>query len=217
VKKIQLWIGDEISDECILVDDEDYEMIMEASRSYTKTGKLRKRSGKWRLFQPATNLKYGATYSGPHTDRSNGRNQVLVHRLIMGSPEGMDVDHINGNGLDNRRKNLRVCTRSQNAMNKKLRSDSTTGYKGVYKCKPTVQRRKYVSKKTGEVTYHKSTNNYKNKPYKAMAAIPGTSGRKKSIGYFATAEEAAQAYNDYVIKEFGEFAYINEIKETKCS
>tara|TARA_R100000995_G_scaffold71191_1_gene39828 strand:+ start:267 stop:914 length:648 start_codon:yes stop_codon:yes gene_type:complete len=215
LKKIQLWIGDELSDEYMLVDDEDYEMIMEAPRSYTKTGKLRKQSGKWRLFQPTPNLKYGVTYSGPYTDRSNGRSQAFVHRLIMGFPEGMDVDHINGNGLDNRRENLRVCTRSQNAMNKKLRSDSTTGYKGVYKCKPTVHRKKYVSKKTGEVTYHESTNYYKNKPYVTRVGIPGTSGKKKTVGYFATAEEAGQAYNDYVIKEFGEFAYLNEIKEKK--
>jgi hypothetical protein len=215
LKKIQLWIGDELSDEYMLVDDEDYEMIMEAPWSYTKTGKLRKQSGKWRLFQPTPNLKYGVTYSGPYTDRSNGRSQAFVHRLIMGFPEGMDVDHINGNALDNRRENLRVCTRSQNAMNKKLRSDSTTGYKGVYKCKPTVQRKKYVSKKTGEVTYHEWTNNYKNKPYVTRVGIPGTSGKKKTVGYFATAEEAAQAYNDYVIKEYGKFAYLNEIKEKK--
>ena len=76
-------------------------------------------------------------------------------------------------------------------MNKKLRSDSTTGYKGVYKVKNTACKN----------------------PYKAAAAVPGTSGKKKSLGSFATAEEAAQAYNNYVIKEFGEFAYLNEIRE----
>ena len=193
MKKIQLWIGEELSDEYMLVDDEDYEMIMEASRSYTKTGKLRKSSGKWRLFHPTPNLKYAVAYSGAYIDRSNGRSQVLVHRLIMGSPEGMHIDHINGNALDNRKQNLRVCTRSQNAMNKKLRSDSTTGYKGVYKEKNPA---------------------YKN-PYKAAAGIPGTSGKKKTLGHFATAQEAARAYNDYVIKEFGEFAYLNEIKERR--
>ena len=193
MKKIQLWIGEDLSDEYVLVDDEDYEMVMEASRSYTKTGKLRKSSGKWRLFHPTPNLKYAVAYSGPHIDRSNGRSQVFVHRLIMGSPEGLHIDHINGNALDNRKQNLRVCTASQNAMNKKLRSDSTTGYKGVYKVKDPRYKKKY----------------------KAMGAIPGTSGKKKSIGYFTTAEKAAQAYNDYVIKEFGEFAYLNEIKEIR--
>jgi hypothetical protein len=191
MKKIPLWIGTQLSNEYTLVDDEDYDMLLEAPRSYTKTGKLHKGSGKWRLFHPTPNLKYAVAYSGPHTDRSNGRSQVFVHRLIMGSPEGMHIDHINGNALDNRKQNLRVCTASQNAMNKKLRSDSTTGYKGVYKTKDP---------------------RYK-KAYRASGAIPGTSGKKKSIGYFATAEEAAQAYNDYVIKEFGEFTYLNEIKE----
>jgi len=215
LKKIQLWIGDELSDEYTLVDDEDYEMIMEASRNYTKAGKIRKKSGKWRLRQQTSNLKYAITYSGPHAHTGNGSNGCYIHRLVMGFPEGMDVDHINGNGLDNRKENLRVCSRSQNSMNKKLRSDSTTGYKGVYKRKPTVHRKKYVSKRTGEVTYHEWTNNYKNKPYVTRVGIPGTYGKKKTVGSFATAEEAAQAYNDYVIKEFGEFAYLNEIKEKK--
>ena len=191
MKKIQLWIGDELSDEYTLVDDEDYDMILEAPRSYTKAGKLRKRSGKWRLHCLTPNLKYGATYSGPYAHSGKGSNGCYVHRLVMGSPEGMDIDHINGNGLDNRKENLRACTRSQNAMNKKLRSDSTTGYKGVYKVKNTACKN----------------------PYKAAAAVPGTSGKKKSLGSFATAEEAAQAYNNYVIKEFGEFAYLNEIRE----
>lgn len=191
MKKIQLWIGAQLSNEYMLVDNEDYEMVMEASRSYTKTGKLRKQSGRWRLFHPTPNLKYGVTYSGPYTDRSSGRNQAFVHRLIMGFPEGMHIDHINGNALDNRKENLRICTPSQNAMNKKLRSDSTTGYKGVYKVKDPRYKKKYS----------------------ASGAIPGTSGKKKRLGYFATAAEAARAYNDYAIKEFGEFAYLNEIKE----
>ena len=100
LKKIQLWSGNELSDEYMLVDDEDYEMVIEAARSYTKTGKLRKQSGKWKLFQPTPNLKYGVTYSGPYAPNHAGK--MFVHRLIMGFPEGMDVDHINGNGLDNR-------------------------------------------------------------------------------------------------------------------
>jgi len=176
----------------MLVDDKDYEMLIEAPRSYTKAGKLRKGSGKWRLFHPTPNLKYGTAYSGPYVARSTGVNQVLIHRLIMGFPEGMFIDHINGNGLDNRKENLRVCTPSQNCMNKKLRSDSTTGYKGVYKIKSSTNK----------------------SPYRASIGLPGDRGKnKKSLGYFPTAWEAALAYNEAATRLFGEYAYLNKIKE----
>jgi hypothetical protein len=57
------------------------------------------------------------------------RNVVFMHRQIMDAPDGMDVDHKNHNRLDNRRANLRVCTRSQNLGNKRKLSD---GFKGVH-------------------------------------------------------------------------------------
>lgn len=64
---------------------------------------------------------------GPYKQRG-----VLMHREIMNAPSGTEVDHINGDGLDNRRENLRLATRSQNCANKEVYS-SKSGYRGVHK------------------------------------------------------------------------------------
>lgn len=56
---------------------------------------------------------------------------LLMHRVIMNTPRGLETDHINMDKLDNRRQNLRVCTRSQNGTNKNIQSNNTSGYKGV--------------------------------------------------------------------------------------
>jgi len=56
----------------------------------------------------------------------------MIHRLIMGNPDvKKDIDHINGNTTDNRKKNLRVCTREQNSWNRKIPITNTSGYKHV--------------------------------------------------------------------------------------
>lgn len=58
--------------------------------------------------------------------------RLYLHREIMKAPKGLVVDHINGNGLDNRKVNLRICTQGQNARNRRKRSDvSGSIYKGV--------------------------------------------------------------------------------------
>ena len=62
----------------------------------------------------------------------NGDGQhCLMHRHILDAPIGFEVDHINGNTLDNRRCNLRLATSTQNGCNTRRRSDNTSGYKGV--------------------------------------------------------------------------------------
>lgn len=55
----------------------------------------------------------------------------LLHRVITDCPEGMQVDHINGDGLDNRRSNLRIVTKGQNQMNARKRLGCLSPYKGV--------------------------------------------------------------------------------------
>ena len=64
--------------------------------------------------------------------RNSPDGVVSMHRLIMQAPEGMVVDHINGNGLDNRRCNLRICTQYENALNSRPRADAKSRFKGVY-------------------------------------------------------------------------------------
>ena len=60
---------------------------------------------------------------------------IPMHRIIMNPPGDKQIDHINHinhNGLDNRKENLRICTNAQNIMNSKARFDNTSGVKGVY-------------------------------------------------------------------------------------
>jgi len=63
--------------------------------------------------------------------RNSGRQTILMHREIMQTPEGMVVDHRNGNGTDNRRANMRNCKQDQNTLNSRPRGES--GYKGVFR------------------------------------------------------------------------------------
>lgn len=116
------------------------------------------------------------------------QRQICLHHLIMNTPKGMHTDHINGNTLDNRRSNLRICTAQQNFQNRKLRSDSSTGFKGV----------SYQKKRKGMI-------NALSKPWRAMIA----SGGRKNIGYYATAEEAARAYDAKAKELHGKFAKLN--------
>lgn len=107
-----------------------------------------------------------------------------MHRVIMGAQAGEEVDHINGDALDNRKSNLRIATHSQNQSNRKTRHDSSTGYKGVYYDK-TMSRRK----RWGAKIYHE--------------------GKRIQIGRFFTPEEAAKAYDSIALKLKGQYARLN--------
>jgi len=108
---------------------------------------------------------------------------MRLHRLLTKAPEEAVVDHINGDPSDNRRCNLRITTQSGNLRNSRLRSDSTTGYKGVSLDKRDGMYRAYI--------------NYK--------------GKQISLGYYDTPEEAAAAYDKAAVFYFGEFARTNQM------
>ncbi len=61
----------------------------------------------------------------------NGK-KMSMHRFLLEPPKGLEIDHINGNSLDNRISNLRSCTHAQNMRNRKLNINNKTGYKGVF-------------------------------------------------------------------------------------
>ncbi len=118
-------------------------------------------------------------------ERIDGKAQeVSMARLLMQPSEGLVVDHINGNGLDNRRENLRVCTYAQNAMNRGKRT-STSKYKAV----------------------HKRPDSGK---WQATIML---NGKQESLGCYVLEKDAAKAYNKAALKHYGEFARLNIIEE----
>ena len=109
----------------------------------------------------------------------------IMHREIMHAKKGEYVDHINGNKNDNRKENLRIVTNQQNACNQGIRSNNTSGYKGV--------------------TWSKNKNKWN--------AQITTNYKRKSLGYFDCKHKAAQAYNNRAVELHGKFAKLNVIKE----
>lgn len=89
-------------------------------------------------FDKLNKFKWYAMYDGYNyyavrsPKKKNGkRNAIRMHREIMNNPKGKVVDHRDGNGLNNRRSNLRICTQSQNSKNQGLKKNNTSGLKGV--------------------------------------------------------------------------------------
>ena len=130
-------------------------------------------------FKWCANISNRNVYAARRDMGHVGARKIRMHRVIIGAPDGMSVDHINGNGLDNRRANLRLCANSQNICNSRLRIDNAVGFKGV-------------SPQNGR--------------FRARLTVQG---KNRSLGLFATPEEAAHAYDAAAIEEFGEFARVN--------
>lgn len=115
--------------------------------------------------------------------RCIGNNKfVRMHRLIMQATERQEIDHRNGNGLDNQKDNLRFCTHSQNMFNMKPRS-GTSSYKGVYWDKT-------------------------NKKWRVQITV---GGKARTFGRHTNEIDAARIYNGMAKKYFGEFARLNNV------
>jgi hypothetical protein len=114
---------------------------------------------------------------------ADGRHTtVQLHRQILDAPVHLQVDHIDGNGLNNRRGNLRLATAAQNARNRRVIS-GTSGFKGVH--------------------FHK-----RDRRWRADIEVDR---KTVCLGYFHTPEEAADAYDAAALEHFGEFACTNEM------
>lgn len=155
VKEIQLTRG-----KVTLVDDEDYEHLMQ---------------WKWHFN--------GHRYAVRRPSNINGKIQKLIfmHRIILNTPDDLYTDHIDCNGLNNQKNNLRIVTKSQNGMNQKASKGGASKYKGVNFCKR------------------------KNK-WRARLKI-----NQKSIflGYYNMEDDAAKAYNERALSVFEDFAKLN--------
>lgn len=122
-----------------------------------------------------------ATYAVRDEGPKKARRCVYMHREIMDAPQGVQVDHWDRNGLNNRRANLRACGQSQNNANQGLRSNNQSGYKGV--------------------SWH-SQNGY-------WRARIQHNGKGIYIGVFDSAEDAARAYDAKARELQGDFALVN--------
>lgn len=115
-----------------------------------------------------------------------GKSCVKLHQHIMGTKgTGQMIDHINRNPLDNRKENLRFCTRGQNLCNSIGHYNRKAPYKGI----------------------HERKDNQSN-PWRATIRVDG---KTKHLGNFATPELAAIAYNQAAIIHYGEFARLNQL------
>ena len=170
----------------ILLDESDYEFVTNVPWSWYIRRYKYKDKEKWYGEAKLTKsqaLKYKELFPDRYITPSGA---LMMHQFIMNSPKGMHIDHINHDGLDNRRENIRICTPSENAQNRRLRVDSRSGYKGVYQM----------------------PEKYKlNKRFQAHIQPKGQ--KRLRLGYYLTAEEAAKAYDKKAKELFGEFAELN--------
>lgn len=128
-------------------------------------------------------------YAARHIRCNGKRTTIAMHQMILNPPLGLEPDHINGNGLDNRRSNLRLCTRRQNNMNAKKQAGCSSIYKGV--------------------SWHKHS-----RQWRAQIRI---NSQQHHLGLFNDEREAAIVYDKAALEHFGEFAWLNIIAKEEVS
>jgi len=155
------------------IDDEDWKLVF----NYT-----------WHAF-----FHGNTCYARANIYNENGKRVTkYLHQFLLDVQEGQEIDHVNHNGLDNQKENLRICTHEQNMGNYKTEGNfggkvRTSVYKGV--------------------SWHKKVGKW--------AAQINTQGTRKHLGYFDNEDDAAKTYNKAADEKYGEFAYLNKIVQTE--
>jgi len=161
-----------------LVDDEDYNFLIQ---------------WKWHITSSGSNSHIKVIYAARGTFKNRETKTFRMHNEIMNPPKGMVVDHIDHDGLNNQRSNLRICTPKENRRNQRGFSNSKSKYIGVLFL---------IDKRwKNEHTYIKSKIKF--------------DGKAINLGTFKTEEEAARAYDKMAFKYYGEFANLNFPEEYK--
>ena len=131
-------------------------------------------------------IRNHTAYAAMDIGGRRNRKRIYMHRMIMDAPDNMTVDHINGDGLDNRRENLRLATRQQNVANRlRTRKQTHSKYRGVFLA---ANKRLWFAQIVAD-------------------------GQSIYLGSYRTQREAAIAYNEAALQHFGEFAYLNTIPD----
>lgn len=152
-----------------IIDDEDFEKISKY---------------KWYLSRDGY-----AVRNIPAKMNCGKRGKMHMHRVINNTPDNMFTDHVSGDRLDNRKKNLRDCSHGENQMNRNVFKNNKSGFKGVSK-----------SFKKNKIYWRTQISNMKKKI--AEKYFPFTDEGKL---------QAARWYNEMALKHFGEFAKLNEV------